>query len=140
VGLDSFTVAFLLLFPALRVEVIDLHGAGAFFSRNPAKYKTTMKKLSQITSILNAFGVTGKTANASEIRILRPFTELLTIERNPAVDNPLANERLLNRPTDPAVQINARRAEYQKYWTMLGCTDETNVESLVGVSNRKAVK
>jgi hypothetical protein len=140
VRLDSLTVTFLLLFPALQVEVIDLHGAGHFFSRGSAKYRTTMKKLSQITLILNASGVTGKTANASEIRILPPFTKLLTIERNPAVDNPLAIERLLNRPIDLAVQIDARRAEYQKYWTMLKCPDETNLKSLVGVGNREAVK
>jgi hypothetical protein len=112
VGLTSLTLAFLMLFPAIRVEIIDLRQASAFFSRDTTKYKTTLCKLYQITLILGALGVTGRTENVCEIKILPPINQLL---RDEEVENPMAIERLLNRPITNGHEIEARRAEFKRF-------------------------
>jgi hypothetical protein len=109
VGLTSLTLAFLMLFPALRVEIIDLREASSFFSRGTNKYKTALCKLYQITLILRALGLTGRTENVCEIKILPPITRLLEEE------NPMAIGRLLNRPITNGHQSEARMLEFKSF-------------------------
>lgn len=110
VGLTSLTIAFLMLFPALGTHEIDLREAGSFFVRSSTKYKTVLCKLYQIAVILGALGLTGKTQNMCEIRILPPLEPLL---RNS--DNPMAIGRLLKRPPGGIDPFQARRDEYRRF-------------------------
>jgi hypothetical protein len=110
VGLPSLTLSFLMLFPALDTDRVSMREASAFFSRETPRYKTTLSKLYQITLILGAMAMTERTDVPSEIRLKAPFTELLAEE---AGANPLAIEKLLNRPTKSADALEARRAEFR---------------------------
>jgi hypothetical protein len=114
VGLSSMTLSFILMFAALRVEVIDLREASCFFSRNSGRYKTNLCKLYQVALILCAVGVIDRTQNVCEVKIQPPFTELLNDQ--PSV-SPLAIEKLLNRPLASGDVLARRKAEYDKHWT-----------------------
>jgi hypothetical protein len=110
VGLTSLTIAFLMLFPALGTYKIDLRDASSFFARSTTKYKTVLCKLYQIAVILGALGLTNKTQNMCEVRILPLLEGLL---RND--DNPMAIGRLLNRPLGGIDPFQARRDEYRRF-------------------------
>jgi hypothetical protein len=110
VGLTSLTLSFIMLFPALATDTVSVREASAFFSRNSSRYKTTLSKLYQITLILGALEITERTDVPSEIRLKAPFTELLHEE---AGTNPLAIEKLLNRPIKNEEALEARKAEFQ---------------------------
>jgi hypothetical protein len=110
VGLTSLTIAFLMLFPALGTREIDLREASSFFARTTKKYKTVLCKLYQIAVILGAIGLTNKTQNMCEIRILPPLEPLLTND-----ESPISIGKLLNRPTDGAGQYKSRRDEYKSF-------------------------
>jgi hypothetical protein len=112
VGFASLTIAFLMLFPALATEVIDLREASAFFSRNTSKYKTILCKLYQITMILGALGVVGHTKNVCEMEILPPLARIFPNESR----NPMPIGKLLNRPIAQGVEANGRKAEYLRFW------------------------
>jgi hypothetical protein len=112
VGFGSLTTAFLMLFPALGSEVIDLREASAFFSRDTSKYKTTLCKLYQITMILGALGVVGHTKNVCEISILPPLAAIFPNDSR----NPMPIGKLLNRPIGTDVEANKRKAEYLRFW------------------------
>jgi hypothetical protein len=92
-----------------------VHEAARFFSRGLKKEKTTLIKLYQIAFILITLGLMSRTENAYENTILSDLRQLLVIEKNPTVDNPLTIEKLLNRPIDRQFHFNARMEEYQKY-------------------------
>jgi hypothetical protein len=110
VGLSSLTVSFLMLFPALATREIDLREASAFFARQTQKYKTVLCKLYQIATILGSLGLTNRTENVCQIRLLLPVMRLLDDQQNPmAIDN------LLNRPIIGANGIDARREEYKRF-------------------------
>jgi hypothetical protein len=111
VGLSSLTTSFILMFTAMQVDVLDLRIVSSFFSRSTSRYKTTLCKLYQVALILNVLDITGRTENVCEIRLLPPFTRLLTNDD----DNPLALRNLLNRPTPMDGNIEARRKEYHAY-------------------------
>jgi hypothetical protein len=109
VSLTSLTVSFLLLFPAIQVDILDLRRVSSFFSRDTPRYKTTLCKLYQIALILSAMKITERTDNACEIRLLPPFTAILKRQEDP---NPLAITNLLNRrPRD--YRMERRRREYE---------------------------
>jgi hypothetical protein len=110
VGLTSLTRSFLLLFGALRLEILDLRNVSAFFSRNTGRYKSTLCKLYQIALILGALGIAERTENACEVKILPPFTGLLVSEDE---GNPLAIAKLLNRPIERMVSAEERRKEFE---------------------------
>jgi hypothetical protein len=110
VGLTSLTIAFLMLFPALGTHEVDLREASSFFARSTKKYKTVICKLYQIAVILGALGITSKTQNMSEVRILAPLERLLGDD-----ESPISIESLLNRPNDAADQYKARRDEYKSF-------------------------
>lgn len=112
VGFASLTVAFLMLFPALGSEVIDLREASAFFSRDTSKYKTILCKLYQITMILGALGVVGHTKNVCEISVLPPLAGIFPNENR----NPIPIGKLLNRPIGPEAEAKGRKAEYLRFW------------------------
>jgi hypothetical protein len=109
VGLMSLTVSFIMLFPALGTDMVNLRDASAFFSRDTRRYKTTLSKLYQITLILGALEITERTENPSEVRLKAPFTALIADETG---QNPLAIEKLLNRPIRNSDALEARRAEF----------------------------
>jgi hypothetical protein len=113
VSLSSLTVAFLLLFAALRVEVLDLRKVSSFFSRNVGRYKTTLCKLYQIALILGALDVTERSCNVCEIKILPPFTKLLEEEQREV--NPLSISNLLNQTPEESRWIEERRVEFGKF-------------------------
>jgi hypothetical protein len=115
VGLTSLTIAFLMLFPALGTHEIDLRDAGSFFARSTTKYKTVLCKLYQIAVILGALGLTDKTQNMCEVRILPPLEGLLRID-----ENPMAIGRLLNRPHGGIDPFQARRDEYRRFARVAG--------------------
>jgi hypothetical protein len=106
VGLMSLTVSFIMLFPALGTDALSLREASAFFSRDTQRFKTTLSKLYQITLILGALEMTERTDSPSEVRLRAPFTAIITDE------NPLAIEKLLNRPMRNTDAFEARRAEF----------------------------
>jgi hypothetical protein len=108
IGLTVLTTSFLLLFSALRIEILDLRKVSAFFSRENGRYKSTLCKLYQIALILGALGLTERTENPCEVKILPPFTQTLIC---PNSDNPLAIANLLNHPMDVTVLIQARIQE-----------------------------
>jgi hypothetical protein len=108
VGLASLTMAFLMLFPAIGTEVLNLHDVSAFFSRDTRRYKITLCKLYQITRILCALKVTERTSNTCEVQIRAPFTLLLE-----DMTNPMAIENLLNRPSTGA-EFRQRREEFHQ--------------------------
>jgi hypothetical protein len=114
VGLTSITQSLILLFAAMRVEVIDLREVSCWFSRNSGRYKTTLCKLYQIALILGAVGVLQRTQNVCEVKIQAPFTELLDEEPEMSA---LSIETLLNRPPTNGDAINRRKAEYLKCWS-----------------------
>jgi hypothetical protein len=112
VGLPTLTVAFVLLFGAMQVETLDLREVSSFFSRETARYKSTLCKLYQITLILSAIGVMQRTVNVCEVKIQSPFKEgLAEVE----YVNPLALERLLNRPGKPGDATTKRMSEFRRY-------------------------
>jgi hypothetical protein len=113
-GLASITISLILLFAAMRVEVIDLREASCWFSRNSARYRTTLCKLYQIAVILSAVGIIRKTANVCEVRMQPPFTQLLNEEHE---TNPLSVEKLLNRPISSGDAMETRKEEYRQCWT-----------------------
>jgi hypothetical protein len=108
-SLPSLTVSFLLLFPALQVEVIDLRKASSFFSREGGKYKTTLCKLYQIALVLGTLNITERSPNVCEIRILPPLAAFLREVPDP---NPFAIPNLLNRSADQSTVAEHRRAEF----------------------------
>jgi hypothetical protein len=110
IGLPALTVSFLLLFPALQVNVIDLRKASAFFSRDGGKYKTILCKLYQIALILGALNITERSSNVCEIRILPPLLDLL---QDVPSFSPFAIPNLLNRPVDQKTVAAQRRAELE---------------------------
>jgi len=109
VSLSTLTTSFLLLFTAIQVDILDLRRVSSFFSRETARYKTTLCKLYQITLILNSLSITERTDNVCEIRLLAPYTDLLKYEADP---NPLAITNLLNRPGRQCA-IEQRRQEFE---------------------------
>jgi hypothetical protein len=110
VGLTSLTIAFLMLFPALGTREIDLREASWFFARTTKKYKTVLCNLYQIAVILGALGLTDKTKNMCEVRMLPPLEPLLADD-----ESPISIGKLLNRPTDGAGKYKVRRAEYKSF-------------------------
>jgi hypothetical protein len=110
VGLTSLTIAFLMLFPALGTREIDLREASSFFARTTKKYKTVLCKLYQIAVILGALGLTNKTQNMCEVRMMPPLEPLLAVD-----ESPISIGKLLNRPTDGDGQYKARRDEYKSF-------------------------
>jgi hypothetical protein len=112
VSLSSLTVSFILLYAALRIEVIDLRRASSFFSRSGGRYKTTLCKLYQIVLILSGVSVTERHSNVCEIKILPPFTQLLYDEKEA---RPLSIPSLLNHSNDNPRFIEERRAEFAKF-------------------------
>lgn len=112
VGLPSLTVSFVFLFGAMQVETLDLREVSSFFSRETVRYKSTLCKLYQITLILGAIGVIQRTTNVCEVKIQPPFKEgLAEVE----YVNPLALERLLNRPGKPGDVTAKRMQEFRRY-------------------------
>jgi hypothetical protein len=111
VSLSSLTVSFVLLYAALRVEVLDLRKVSAFFSRHVGRYKTTLCKLYQIALILGAVNVMERHCNVCEIRLVAPFTQLLNDTRDA---NPLSIPNLLNRHDEQKVD-EERRADFAKF-------------------------
>jgi hypothetical protein len=111
VSLSSLTVSFVLLFAAIRVEVLDVRRVSSFFSRDIGRYKTTLCKLYQIALILGALDVTERHCNVCEIKIVPPYTQLLAGQQE---DNPLSIPNLLNHP-DEKTFIEERRAEFEKF-------------------------
>jgi hypothetical protein len=110
VGLTSLTVSFLMLFPALGTHEIDLREASAFFSRNNQKYKTVLCKLYQIAVILASLGLTNRTENVCQIKVLPPVLRLFDDHQNPmSIDN------LLNRPITGSTGIDGRWEEYKRF-------------------------
>jgi hypothetical protein len=109
VSLISLTTSFMMLFPALRTDMISLRQASAFFSRGTQRYKTTLLKLYQIALILGALDITERTETPSEVRLKHPFTALISEKPE---ENPLAIENLLNRPIRNQQALDARRAEF----------------------------
>jgi hypothetical protein len=105
------TVSFLLLFAAIRVEVLDLRKVSAFFSRDIGRYKTTLCKLYQIALILGALDVTERHCNVCEIKLLAPYTQLRSDQGEA---NPLSIPNLLNRPEE-GKSVENRRAEFEKF-------------------------
>ncbi|OHT09044.1 hypothetical protein TRFO_22211 [Tritrichomonas foetus] len=73
VGISNLTISFLLLFFALKQDRIDLRYVSHFFSRNTARYKTTLCKLYQICYILGSIGVTERTSQVCEVILNRPY-------------------------------------------------------------------
>jgi hypothetical protein len=112
VGLTSLTSSFLLLFAAVRMDTLDLRKVSAFFSRNTGRYKSTLCKLYQIALILGALGITERTENPCEVKILPPFTRLLL---NDDEENPLSIARLLNRPISPKMRLEGRLQEFHGF-------------------------
>jgi hypothetical protein len=110
VGLPSLTLSFIMLFPALDTDTLSMRDASAFFSRDSSRYKTTLSKLYQITLILGAIEMTERTENPSEVRLKAPFKELLADEQ---FRNPLAIEKLLNRPIRNADALEIRKVEFR---------------------------
>jgi hypothetical protein len=112
VGLSALTVAFLLLFAALQVEVIDLRKASAFFARERTKYKTTQCKLYQIALILGALEITQRHKNVSEIKLTAPYNRLIDETWE---EHPLAIASLLSRPVQCDAVIEQRKAEFERF-------------------------
>jgi hypothetical protein len=108
VSLTALTSSFLLLFGAVRSETLDLRTVSAFFSRNTARYKSTLCKLYQISLILGALGIIERTEKICEVKLLPPFHELLVTDD----DHPLAIVNLLNRPIAREIPIQARLREF----------------------------
>jgi hypothetical protein len=111
VSLSSLTVSFVLLYAALRVEVLDLRKVSAFFSRQVGRYKTTLCKLYQIALILGALEVTERHCNVCEIKLRQAFTQLLYDAPDA---NPLSIPNLLNKHGEQKVYED-RRAEFAKF-------------------------
>jgi hypothetical protein len=111
VGLTSLTVSFILLFPAMQTDLMDLRHVSCFFSRETSRYKTTLCKLYQISLILGAMRITERTENVCEVRLLPPFTDLLRKQED---ESPLGIANLLNRPSRDS-PIERRRKEYQTH-------------------------
>jgi hypothetical protein len=112
VSLCSLTVSFLLLYSALRQEVLDLRNVSSFFSRDVARYKTTLCKLYQIVLILSTLDITIRHCNVCEIKLLPPFTKLL--RENQEV-RPLSIQSLLNQDVMTEKCIQKRRTEFLKF-------------------------
>jgi hypothetical protein len=110
-SLTWLTSAFLLLFSAVQVEILDLRKVSAFFSKESGRYKSTLCKLYQIALILGALGITERTENPCEVKILEPFAQLLLGNDR---GNPLSIAKLLNRPKDATVMIQARLEELNR--------------------------
>jgi hypothetical protein len=110
VGLASLASSLLLIFPAIRQEILNLRDVSGFFARDTQRYKTTLCKLYQITLILGALEVTERAENPCEVRIRAPFAKVIDVD---ADENPLAIEWLLNRATRSADISDARRAEFR---------------------------
>jgi hypothetical protein len=113
VGLASLTKSLLLIFPAIGQDVLNLRNVSAFFSRDIQRYKTTLCKLYQITLILGALDITGRTENPCEVRMKPPFTRVL--EEDPK-QSPLTIASLLNGPNPNEEALEARRVEFRKVW------------------------
>jgi hypothetical protein len=107
VSLSSLTSSFLMLFAAIRVDVIDLRKASSFFSRALGKYRTTLCKLYQISVILGVLNVVERDSLVCVIRMLPPFTELLLDQRF-AIPNLLVN-------SGDTKFVEKRRAEFSKW-------------------------
>lgn len=111
VSLSSLTISFLLLFPALDCNIIDLKIACFYFSRNTTRYKTTLCKLYQIILILSALDIVSKTQNACQIRLLSPYLECLIGDKKNT--GPDSIEFLLNRTYNKKnIQIQSRRNQF----------------------------
>jgi hypothetical protein len=114
VGLSNLTVNLLLLFSALRSDRVDLRFAGNLFSRQTARYKSTLCKLYQINYTLCAAGVSNRTSQVCEIMLLSPYVDFRVVPSSTAIpSHPLLLETLLNHhDAEPASEfVNHRRAE-----------------------------
>jgi hypothetical protein len=108
ITLASLSIALVLLFPALQVEIIDLREASCFFSRERGQYKTTLSKLYQIVSFVTAVDIIERAENVCEVKLTTHFTDITQ-------QSPLAIAQLLNR-TKYADTIGQRQDEYQQHW------------------------
>jgi hypothetical protein len=113
VALPALTVSLVLLFGAMQVDTLDLRQASSFFSRETAKYKSTLCKLYQITLVLAAIEVIQRTGNDCEVKLQPPFSDGLAEADQP---NPMALDKLLNRPGKPGDVAANRQAEYRRYF------------------------
>jgi hypothetical protein len=110
VGLAPLTTRLLMLYAALKLQILDLRQASSFFSRGTTRYKTTLCKLYQIALILGAMDMAERTDNVCEVKVLPPFSTAL---HESAEKNPLAIANLLNRATVSEGALAARRREFQ---------------------------
>ena len=110
VYVTDLTIAFLLLFPAVDSNVIDVKTACAFFSRKTNRLKTTLSKLYQIILILSAINIVARTEGASQIRLLPPYLDCLIEQKK--IKGPDSIEYLLNRRYDEKYEgVKIRRNE-----------------------------
>jgi hypothetical protein len=108
VDLCSLTTAFLLLFPALNVLILDLRNVTAFFSRRTTRYKTTLSKMYQIALILSSIEVIERKIAVGQVQLREPFTKLLEVD-----EHPLAIVSLLNGTVQREEVIRNRRNEFE---------------------------
>jgi hypothetical protein len=110
VGLCSLTTAFLLLFPALNVTVLDLRNVTAFFARRTPRYKTTLSKMYQIALILASIDVIERKTAVGQVQLREPYTKLV----EETDEHPLAITSLLNPTVQREEAIQSRRSEFER--------------------------
>jgi hypothetical protein len=121
-GIVNLTVDLLLLYFTLRTSHLDLRMVATLLSRNSNSFRSTLCKLYQVTFVLCAAGITGRTELTCHV-VLMPqylFFEVLPVEKKEPVD-----------PVDPATMLNPRegsdtdivyrrRNEFQRLWEASG--------------------
>jgi hypothetical protein len=98
VGISNLTVAFILMFHALRTNHIDLRFIGNLFSRQTQRYKSTLCKLYQINYVLCAAGISERTAQVCEVVLLDSYIDFQVVPaEKPEDSGPVQINSLLNR-------------------------------------------
>jgi hypothetical protein len=115
VGIANLTSCFLLVFPALRTNRLDLRFVGYLFSLRMSRYKSTLCKLYQIVFVLCAAGVCNRTSQACQVVLLDAYIDFPIIHIDGAADpgGPLGIESLLNRKKEVLNFVTRRRKEIQ---------------------------
>jgi hypothetical protein len=113
VGMANLTSCFLLVFPALRTNRLDLRFVGHLFSLRTSRYKSTLCKLYQIVFVLCAAGVCNRTSQACEVILLDAYIDfpIVHMDRGPDPGGPLGIDSLLNRKKEAVSFVMRRRKE-----------------------------
>jgi hypothetical protein len=112
IGLSNLTLAFLMMFPALRTNHLDLRFVAHLFSLGTTRYKSTLCKLYQVSFILCAAEILRRTQQVCDVVLLDQYLSFQIVPpEQEREESPVDIGALLNRRQAGVSFVHQRRKE-----------------------------